>query len=69
MSNGPGRYPCIQNAASSTAAGALPGMASESTGMIAPPTAALLPASEETTPSMQPFPHRSGVLETFFSDQ
>ena len=69
ISSGPGRSPCSHSAASSTAAGALPGTASESTGMIAPPMQALFPDSAATTPSKAPLPNFSGVLLDFFSAQ
>jgi hypothetical protein len=47
---GPGRTPWMNIAASSTAAGAEPGTASVSTGMMAPGTAALLPVSAACSP-------------------
>ena len=48
---GPGRMPWISMAASSTAAGAEPGTASVSAGMMAPGMAALLPVSAAIRPS------------------
>ena len=59
-SSGPGRMPWSHMAASSTAAGALPGTASVSTGMIAPPTHALLAVSAAMSPSCEPRPNSSG---------
>ncbi len=63
MISGPGRIPWMNIAASSTAAGADPGTASVSSGMIAPGTAALLPVSEAISPSGAPLPNcsRSGL--------
>ena len=62
MMSGPGRTPWISMAPSSTAAGAEPGMASVSTGMIAPGTQALLPVSAAMTPSTDPLPNFSFSL-------
>lgn len=49
-------------AAISTAAGAEPGMASVSTGIIAPGTQALSPVSAAMRPSMEPLPYSSFSL-------
>ena len=45
----------------------LPGMPSERTGMMLPATAALLADSGPATPSMAPFPNRSGCADMRFS--
>jgi hypothetical protein len=42
-------------------------MPSVSSGIIAPPAAALFADSGEATPSMAPFPNLSGFLLIFFS--
>ena len=62
MSSGPGRMPCSHIAPSRTAAGALPGTASESTGTMAPPMQALSPVSAAMSPSFEPLPNSSGCL-------
>ncbi len=59
---GPGRTPWISIAAIRTAAGAEPGIASVSTGIIAPGTHALSPVSAAIRPSIEPFPNFSGSL-------
>jgi hypothetical protein len=59
---GPGLMPWMIIAASSTAAGAEPGMASVSTGITAPGTQALSPVSAAIRPSTLPLPKVSGSL-------
>jgi hypothetical protein len=49
-------------AASSTAQGAEPGIASASAGMIPPGTDALSPVSAAIRPSIEPLPYFSGSL-------
>ena len=61
---GPGRTPWISIAAISTAAGADPGMASVSTGIMAPGTQALSPVSAAISPSIEPLPNFSFSLLT-----
>ncbi|MCY1547122.1 hypothetical protein D9M68_831580 [compost metagenome] len=56
---GPGRTPWMIIAAISTAAGAEPGMASVSTGIMAPGTQALSPVSAAIRPSTEPLPNFS----------
>ena len=62
MISGPGWTPWMIMAAISTAAGAEPGTASASTGMIAPGTQALSPVSAAISPSTEPLPNFSGSL-------
>ena len=45
----------------------LPGMPSAISGISAPPTVALLAASEATMPEGEPLPNSSGRLERFFA--
>ncbi len=67
MIMGPGRTPWISIAAISTAAGADPGIASVSTGIIAPGTQALSPVSAAISPSIEPLPNFSFSLLTRFA--
>ena len=46
-----------------TASGGAPGIPRVTSGMMPPPTTALLAVSVATTPSMKPVPNFSGVLE------
>ena len=62
MMSGPGCTPWMIIAAISTAAGAEPGTASASTGMIAPGTQALSPVSAAIRPSTEPLPNWSRSL-------
>ncbi len=62
MISGPGLTPWMIIAAISTAAGAEPGMASVSTGIIAPGTQALSPVSAAIRPSTEPLPYCSFSL-------
>ena len=62
MISGPGLTPWISIAAISTAAGAEPGTASVSTGMMAPGTQALSPVSAAIRPSTEPLPNFSRSL-------
>ncbi len=55
--------PWISIAAMSTAAGAEPGTASVSTGMMAPGTQALSPVSAAISPSIEPLPYFSFSFE------
>ena len=64
---GPGCTPWMSMAPRSTAAGAEPGTASVSTGMMAPGTHALLPVSEAIRPSIEPLPNFSFSLEDRFA--
>ena len=66
-SNGPGWSPYCWNAASSTAAVAEDGSPSVSNGTSTPAAAALLAASGTATPSIAPWPKRSGSLLNRFS--
>ena len=63
ISRGPGCRPWMMKAPSSSAITTLGGMPSVSSGMNAPPAAALLAASGPATPSIAPLPNVSGVFE------
>ena len=54
-------------AASSTAQGAEPGIASASAGMMPPGTDALSPVSAAIRPSIEPLPYSSGFFESRFA--
>ena len=54
-------------AASSTAQGAEPGIASASAGMMPPGTEALSPVSAAIRPSIEPLPYFSGSLLSRFA--
>ena len=64
---GPGFRPYIISAPSNIAAVPEPGIPSASSGTIAPEVAELLALSGQATPSMAPFPKRSGSLAMPFS--
>src|SRR5262245_11867376 len=66
-SSGPGWIPYITNAPSITAVVPDPGTPSASSGTIAPAVAALFADSGPATPSIAPWPNRSGVRESRFS--
>ena len=61
-SMGPGRTPWISSAAKIIAIDAFPGIPNVSSGMNEPVAALLFAASGAATPSMPPFPKRSGCL-------
>ncbi len=65
--SGPGRMPNMMRAPSMSAVVPEPGMPKANIGTMFPETAALFADSGPATPSMAPWPKRSGVLETFFS--
>ena len=67
MNSGPGWMPWITSAPSSSAVTGLPGMPSDSTGMMLPATAALFADSGPATPSTAPLPKRSGWADIRFS--
>ena len=60
---GPGAMPWIIMAPIISAITGVDGMPSVSSGTIAPPTEELFAASGAATPSIAPWPNRSGVLE------
>ena len=62
---GPGLIPTSINAPSMTAVTASPGTPSVISGIIAPPVVALLAHSEAASPSIEPFPYKSGRRATF----
>ena len=64
---GPGRIPWTSRAPIMTAAVPEPGTPRTSSGIMAPPVAALLALSGAATPSMIPVPNFSGCLEILFS--
>ncbi len=64
MKSGPGWMPWITSAPSRSAVTALPGMPSDSSGIMLPPTAALLADSGPATPSIAPLPKRVGSRAT-----
>ena len=66
-SRGPGRMPWIISATKIMAMEAFPGMPRVSSGMKELLAAALLADSGAATPSMAPWPNRSGCFETRFS--
>ena len=63
ISIGPGAMPCTMMAASITAVTGPVGMPSAIIGMKAPVAAALLADSGAATPSIAPWPKRSGVFD------
>ena len=67
MSCGPGTMPWMINAPSSNAMTASPGIPRLMVGMKSPWTEEWVEASGHATPSIAPWPKRSGVLEIFFS--
>ena len=66
-SSGPGCKPCTISAPRRTAPITLPGIPSEINGIKAPPTVALLAASEAMIPSSLPFPNLSGFLDALLA--
>ncbi len=64
---GPGVTPCSMSAPSSMAAGGLPGMPRFKSGIMAPPTQALLATSVDSTAVYSPLPNRSGCLDAFLA--
>ena len=67
ISSGPGCSPWMKKAPSSSAITTFGGMPSVISGMNAPPAAALLADSGPATPSIAPWPNRSGVFDSRFS--
>ena len=63
ISRGPGWMPVITSAPSRMAVAGENGIPRESSGTIAPAVAPLLAASGPATPSIAPWPKRSGVFE------
>ena len=66
---GPGLTPWIIKPVKITAVVALPGIPKASVGTIAPPVAALFAASAPATPSIEPFPNSSGLLDHRFASE
>jgi hypothetical protein len=64
MKSGPGWMPWMTSAPRRSAVTALPGMPSDSSGIMLPPTAALLADSGPATPSIAPLPKREGSRAT-----
>ena len=67
ISCGPGTMPWMISAPSSSAITASPGMPRLMVGMKSPCTEECVEASGQATPSIAPWPKRSGVREIFFS--
>ncbi len=67
ISCGPGTIPWIIKAPSSSAITASPGIPRLMVGMKSPCTDECVEASGQTTPSIAPWPKRSGVFDIFFS--
>lgn len=61
----PGCSPWIYIALKNNAAGALPGIPRDKSGIKEPPVTALLAASDAIIPSTDPFPNSSGFLDAF----